>query len=55
MGVNVFKVRYQAVILSGVLAGLAGMSAALLMAGRFGDYVIFGKGFIALAVLIFGR
>ncbi len=55
MGINVNKVRYQAVIISGALAGIAGISVILTTTGRFGGYAIAGKGFIALAVMLFGR
>ncbi|MFD2610710.1 ABC transporter permease [Deinococcus taklimakanensis] len=55
MGVNVPRIRYSAVILSGVLAGTAG---AFLSIGNLDSYVrniSAGMGFIALAALIFGQ
>ncbi|WP_221089207.1 ABC transporter permease [Deinococcus aquaedulcis] len=55
MGVNVKRMRYSAVILSGVLAGTAG---AFLSIGNLDSYVrniSAGAGFIALAALIFGQ
>ncbi len=55
MGINVLKVRYQAVILSGMLSGLAGMSIIVNITPRFSSSTVAGLGFIALAVLIFGR
>lgn len=55
MGINVIKIRYQAVILSGALAGLAGMAIVLTTTSNFSATIISGKGFIALAVLVFGR
>jgi len=55
MGVNVIRMRYQAVLISGLLAGVGGMAIILTTTSRFGGYVIAGKGFVALAVLIFGR
>lgn len=55
MGINVIKVRYQAVIMSGVFAGIAGMSIIVNTASRFSGNAVAGAGFIALAVLIFGR
>ncbi len=55
MGINVNKIRYQAVVISGALAGIAGIAVVLTTTSRFGGYVIAGKGFIALAVMLFGR
>ncbi len=55
MGINVNKIRYQAVIISGALSGLAGIAIVLTTTSRFGGYVVAGKGFIALAVMLFGR
>lgn len=55
MGINVNRIRYQAVIISGAFAGIAGISVVLTTTSRFGGYVIAGKGFIALAVMLFGR
>ncbi len=55
MGINVIKVRYQAVIVSGFLAGLAGAAIVLNTTNNFSAMTIAGSGFIALAVLIFGR
>lgn len=53
-GINVYLVRYGAVIASGVLAGLAG---AYLVGdvGTFTENMTSGKGFIALAAVIFGK
>ncbi len=55
MGINVIKTRYQAVILSGAFSGLAGMVAVVNVTQRFTATTVGGLGFIALAVLIFGR
>lgn len=55
VGINVKKVRYMAVLISGILAGIGGASVVLISSSRFAANVIAGKGFIALSVLIFGR
>lgn len=55
VGIDVRRMRYYAVILSGVFAGLAG---AYLSIGNFNQFIIAmsgGRGFIALAALIFGK
>jgi ABC-type uncharacterized transport system permease subunit len=57
VGVNVHRTRYRAMLLAGLIAGLAG---AFLVLGTgsgntFGLNMSSGKGFIALAAVIFGR
>jgi ABC-type uncharacterized transport system permease subunit len=57
VGINVHRTRYRAVLLAGVIAGLAG---AFLVVGTgsantFVENMSSGKGFIALAAVIFGR
>jgi len=54
-GVNVNKIRYIAVLLSGLLAGLAGACIVLTQDIQFTVNTINGKGFIALAAVSFGR
>ncbi|MEO1592850.1 MAG: ABC transporter permease [Cyanobacteria bacterium J06632_22] len=54
-GVSVSRVRYSSVILCGGLCGLAGAYLALVHVGFFTENMSAGKGFIALAALIFGR
>jgi general nucleoside transport system permease protein len=48
-------VRYRNVILGGMVAGLAGAYLTLGSVGRFDENMTAGKGFIALAAMIFGR
>jgi simple sugar transport system permease protein len=54
-GVNVIRIRYIAVLISGVLAGLAGGCIVLTQDIQFTVSTINGKGFIALAAVSFGR
>lgn len=54
-GVNVFFVRYANVISSGALAGLAGCYFSLQQIGNFLPNITGGRGYIALAAMIFGR
>ena len=55
LGINVYKMRYAGVILSGVLAGLGGFNYALTTAGCSATGAVAGYGFLALAVMIFGN
>jgi len=54
-GVNVTAIRYLAVLISGLLAGLAGGCVVLTQDIQFTVNSINGKGFIALAAVSFGR
>jgi simple sugar transport system permease protein len=54
-GVDVIKIRYIAVIISGLLAGLAGGCIVLTQDIQYTVTTINGKGFIALAAVSFGR
>ncbi len=55
VGVNVMRMRYTAVILSGVLAGLAGAYLSIGNLDKFNRGMSANQGFIALAALIFGK
>ena len=55
VGINVFKVRYAAVIASGGLAALGGAFLSIGFVHSFSQSMTAGRGFIALAALIFGR
>jgi simple sugar transport system permease protein len=55
VGIDVIRVRYRNVILGGALAGLAGGYLTLELTGSFQDNMTLGRGFIALAAVIFGR
>lgn len=55
VGINVHKIRYIAVLSSGFLAGLAGSCLVLTTNTQFNSTTVNGHGFIALAVVSFGR
>jgi len=55
VGINVYWTRYVNVIIGGTLAGLAGIWLTLEWVGTFTINMTTGRGFIALAALIFGR
>ena len=55
VGVNVYKIRYINVILGGALAGLAGALLTLEGVGTFERLMTNGRGFLALAIMIFGK
>lgn len=55
VGINVIRTRYLNVLLSGMIAGLAGAWFSLETVGKFDDAMTSGKGFIALAAVIFGK
>lgn len=54
-GISVYRVRYLNVIASGALAGLGGAYFSLQQIGNFLPNMTGGKGFIALAAMIFGQ
>ena len=55
LGIDVYKVRYICVILSGFLAGLGGAFVTLATINQFKTTAIVGQGFIAIAAVIFGK
>ena len=55
MGIKVIRMRYIGVMLSGALGGLGGAIFAITNAGNFASGTIVGQGFMALAVLVFGK
>ncbi len=55
LGINVYKTRYIAVLLGGLMAGLGGAFFTLGSVGRFDKLMTSGKGFIGLAAMLFGN
>lgn len=55
VGIRVNAVRYRNVVYGGIVAGIGGAWFTLGSAGRFDENMTNGKGFIALAAMIFGR
>ncbi len=55
LGVNVQRNRWINVIIGGLIAGLAGAWFSLETSGAFDDQMTAGRGFIALAAMIFGK
>lgn len=55
LGVNVFRIRYFGVLMSGVLAAFAGAYLSIGELGQFQENMPSGKGFIALAAMILGN
>src|SRR5271167_845115 len=54
-GISVRGVRYSAAVICGVLVGLSGVYLALAQAAFFQPHMSAGKGFIALAALVFAK
>lgn len=54
-GVRVARVRWRATLFNGALCGLAGAFLSMSHTDSFGENMTAGRGFIALAIVIFGR
>ncbi|HEV2235786.1 MAG TPA: ABC transporter permease [Ktedonobacterales bacterium] len=54
-GINVYTIRYGAVLTSGVLSGLAGAFLSIGVSNTFNPGMTDGRGYIALAAMIFGK
>jgi general nucleoside transport system permease protein len=55
VGISVYKTRYAAVVVSGMLAALGGAYLSIGFVGSFNENMTAGRGFIGLAALIFGN
>ena len=56
VGINVYKMRYIGVLISGVLGGIGGMAYIIPSVSSWNFEVgVSGAGFLALAVMIFGQ
>jgi ABC-type uncharacterized transport system permease subunit len=55
VGISVYGVRYAAVVTSGILAALGGAFLSIGFVGTFTENMTNGRGYIALAAVIFGR
>lgn len=55
LGINVYRMKYIAVLLSGLLGGMGGAIQAQAINNEFGITTIAGQGFIAIAAMIFGK
>jgi simple sugar transport system permease protein len=55
LGLGVYRLRWEALLVAGVLTGLSGAFLTLAYAGTFVEGMSAGRGFVALAVVILGR
>lgn len=55
LGLNVYKLRYSGVIISGLLGGIGGAIFAQSISGNFSAGTIVGQGYISMAAMIFGK
>ena len=55
VGISVYGIRYAAVVTSGILAALGGALLSIGFVGSFAENMTSGRGYIALAAVIFGK
>lgn len=54
-GINVSRIRFSAVMVSGALSGLAGMCFAYSISAQYSSRIYVGYGYLSIAALIFGN
>lgn len=54
-GIEVSRIRFAAVLVSGALSGLGGMCFAYSISANFSSNIYMGYGYLAIAALIFGN
>lgn len=55
VGINVYLVRYLTIVFSGIMSGVAGAYVSMGLLSFFTENMIAGRGFMALAAVIFGK
>ncbi|MEG1449002.1 MAG: ABC transporter permease, partial [Oscillospiraceae bacterium] len=55
VGINVYRTRYMTVLYSGLMAGLAGAFVSMGQLSFFSEGMVAGRGFMALAAVVFGN
>ncbi len=55
VGINVYAIRYGTVIFSAMMCGIAGSYVSMALLSFFTENMIAGRGFIALATVVFGK
>jgi simple sugar transport system permease protein len=54
-GKNPYRIQYQALFIAGVLGGIAGAHLSLSLAKTWAEWMTAGRGFVAVALVIFSR
>lgn len=55
LGINVYRVRYGAVIFSTLMCGVAGAYLSIAQLSMFSENMVSGRGYIALSAVVFGK